>query len=121
MDRRRRRGAAGDPPPSGASHAGDRATRGSGVSAGTIEAEVHLWHGLRDPLVPIEHALQLAVTIPRCRVFFDPDEGHHFFRRRLRTILSVLLGHQEDAGDEPAVTLDGARTIAGHRVKRPRR
>ena len=25
----------------------------------------------------------------RCRVFFDPDEGHHFFRRRLREILAV--------------------------------
>jgi pimeloyl-ACP methyl ester carboxylesterase len=92
-----------------------------GFSTGAIEAEVHLWHGLRDPLVPIEHALQLAVAIRRCRVFFDPDEGHHFFRRRLRTILSVLLGYQEDAGDELGVTLDRARTIAGHRVKRPRR
>jgi pimeloyl-ACP methyl ester carboxylesterase len=92
-----------------------------GFSAGAIEAEVHLWHGLRDPLVPIEHALQLAVTIPHCRVFFDPDEGHHFFRRRLRTILAVLLGHQQDAEDELAVTVDHARTIAGHRAKRPRR
>jgi hypothetical protein len=54
-------------------------------------------------------------------VFFDADAGHYFFRRRLRTILSVLLGSQEDAGDELAVTLDRARTIAVHRARRPRR
>jgi hypothetical protein len=45
-----------------------------------------------DPLVPIEHALQLAATLPCCRVFFDADEGHHFFRRRLTEILAVLVG-----------------------------
>ena len=42
-----------------------------------------MWHGGRDPLVPIEHPLQLAVSLPACRIFVDPDEGHHFFRRRL--------------------------------------
>jgi hypothetical protein len=25
-------------------------------------------------------------------VFLDPDEGHHFFRRRLAEILAVLIG-----------------------------
>ena len=34
----------------------------------------------------------------RCRVFFDPDEGHHFFRRRLREILGVLVGRKAGAG-----------------------
>jgi pimeloyl-ACP methyl ester carboxylesterase len=62
-----------------------------GFSAAEVEAEVHLWHGVSDPLVPIEHALQLAVTLPRCRMFFDPDEGHHFFRRRLPEILAALV------------------------------
>jgi pimeloyl-ACP methyl ester carboxylesterase len=61
-----------------------------GFSASEVEAEVHLWHGVRDPLVPIEHALQLAISLPRCRMFFDPDEGHHFFRARLRDILATL-------------------------------
>ena len=85
------------------------ACSGWGFSPADVEAEVHLWHGVRDPLVPIEHALQLAITLPRCRVFFDPDEGHHFFRSRLRTILAVLIGR--DA--HPATSLDHARTMAG--------
>ena len=62
-----------------------------GFGLGGIDAEVHLWHGLRDLLVPIEHALQLSVLLPRCRVFFDPDEGHHFFRRRLAKILGLVV------------------------------
>jgi hypothetical protein len=45
-----------------------------------------------DPLVPIDHALALAATLPRCRAFFDPEEGHHFFRRRLASILELLVG-----------------------------
>jgi pimeloyl-ACP methyl ester carboxylesterase len=68
-----------------------------GFSASEITAEVDLWHGLADPLVPIEHALALAVTLPRCRVFFDPDEGHHFFRRRLAEILGALVARRQDA------------------------
>jgi pimeloyl-ACP methyl ester carboxylesterase len=69
-------------------------SRAWGFSAAEVESEVHLWHGVADPLVPIEHALQLAVTLPRCRMFFDPDEGHHFFRRRLPEILGVLVDRQ---------------------------
>jgi hypothetical protein len=57
---------------------------------------------LCDPLVPIEHALQLSITLPRCRVFLDPDEGHHFFRRRLSTILAMLIGKHTEAGDDVA-------------------
>lgn len=66
-----------------------------------IDAVVHLWHGGRDPLVPVEHALQLAAALPACRVFIDPDEGHHFFRSRLRTILAALTG-AASADVEPA-------------------
>jgi pimeloyl-ACP methyl ester carboxylesterase len=71
-----------------------------GFSAADVECEVHLWHGLNDPLVPVDHALALAATLPRCRAFFDPDEGHHFFRRRLGSILGVLL--------DPAIGNDAA-------------
>jgi pimeloyl-ACP methyl ester carboxylesterase len=74
------------------------ACRDWGFCPREIQVEVHLWHGVRDPLVPIEHALQLAISLPRCRVFFDPDEGHHFFRARLRTILATL----EQRADRPA-------------------
>ena len=71
---------------------------------------MHLWHGLEDPLVPIEHALQLAATLPGCRVFLDPDEGHHFFRRRLAEILAVLVGRLQDPGAEAATTFASMRT-----------
>lgn len=90
-------------------------TRDWGFAPSEVATEVHLWHGLRDPLVPMEHALQLAVALPQCRVFFDPDEGHHFFRRRLPTILGVLVGRRsgEDAGLTTSV--DGVRAIAARR------
>jgi pimeloyl-ACP methyl ester carboxylesterase len=87
-----------------------------GFDPGTVGAEVHLWHGVRDPIVPIEHALQLAIALPRCRVFFDPDEGHHFFRSRLATILAVLAGRDE----HPATPLEQARTMTSGRRRYPR-
>jgi pimeloyl-ACP methyl ester carboxylesterase len=62
-----------------------------GFAVEEVGAHVDLWHGAQDPLVPIEHALQLAITLPHCRMLFDPAEGHHFFRRRLEEILSVLV------------------------------
>jgi pimeloyl-ACP methyl ester carboxylesterase len=92
-----------------------------GFSPSEVGAEVHLWHGVRDPLVPVEHALQLAIALPRCRMFFDPDEGHHFFRSRLRTILAVLVGRHEDAGARIATSLDHVRTLAGDRAEDRRR
>jgi pimeloyl-ACP methyl ester carboxylesterase len=67
-------------------------SRGWGFAPAEVAVPVHLWHGFNDPLVPAEHALQLAATLPDCRVFLDPDEGHHFFRRRLAEILAVLIG-----------------------------
>jgi pimeloyl-ACP methyl ester carboxylesterase len=90
-----------------------------GFSVSDVQAEVHLWHGLRDPLVPIEHALQLAVQLPRCRPFLDPDEGHHFFRRRLSEILAALIGQ----GDGPTAPLAAThkRALDGRRRARPRR
>lgn len=57
-----------------------------------VISEVHLWHGGGDPLVPVEQALQLAADLPNCRVFLDPDEGHHFFRSGLEEILATLVG-----------------------------
>lgn len=79
--------------------------RGWGFEPGELDAEIHVWHGGLDPLVPVEHALQLAVALPRCRVFVDPDEGHHFFRRRLEEILGVLVdrprsGAKAGAGED---------------------
>jgi pimeloyl-ACP methyl ester carboxylesterase len=80
-----------------------------GFDVQDVGASVQLWHGLDDPLVPVEHALQLAIALPRCWVFLDPDEGHHFFRSRLPTILARLVA--PDPG-ERAVDVVAARAIA---------
>jgi pimeloyl-ACP methyl ester carboxylesterase len=87
-----------------------------GFSASEVTAEVHLWHGLEDPLVPVEHALQLAVSLPRCRVFLDPDEGHHFFRRRLANILAVLVGRVDDPGEEVGMSIATVRALRERRA-----
>jgi pimeloyl-ACP methyl ester carboxylesterase len=62
-----------------------------GFEPGEIAAEVHVWHGMRDQLVPVDHALALAATIPGSRLSLDPDDGHFFFRRRLREIPGGLV------------------------------
>ncbi len=61
-----------------------------GFNPAEVACEVHLWHGGNDLLVPVEHALQLAATLPDCRVFIDPDEGHHFFRASIEQILKTI-------------------------------
>jgi pimeloyl-ACP methyl ester carboxylesterase len=78
-----------------------------------VAPEVQVWHGGRDPLVPIEHPLQLAVSLPACRIFVDPDEGHHFFRRRLEAIMTVLLNPDRGPG---SLSLAGARALLAARV-----
>jgi pimeloyl-ACP methyl ester carboxylesterase len=86
-----------------------------GFDVGEVGTAVQLWHGCRDPLVPVEHALQLAIELPDCRVFLDPDEGHHFFRSRLRAILTGLIGAGSDAGVGPAAALQALRVPASGR------
>lgn len=78
---------------------------GWGFDPSTVASEVQLWHGACDPLVPVEHALQLAAALPNCRVFVDPDEGHHFFRSRLGQILETLVdaGGRERGGEIEAL------------------
>jgi pimeloyl-ACP methyl ester carboxylesterase len=90
-------------------------SRGWGFRPEEVEPEVHVWHGARDPLVPVEHALQLAVSLPACRMFVDPDEGHHFFRRRLEEILTVLLSPDRGPAE---MSLAGARALLRQRPAR---
>lgn len=65
-------------------------TRPWGFDLADVHAEVQVWHGMQDPLVPVEHALQLTLALPNCRVALEPTEGHFFFRRRAREILGAL-------------------------------
>jgi pimeloyl-ACP methyl ester carboxylesterase len=88
---------------------------GWGFVAADVPVDVDLWHGMNDPLVPVEHALELAVTLPSCRVFFDPDEGHHFFRRRLAEILGVLVGRSDEVAGRIARSLGDAHELAAAR------
>jgi len=43
-----------------------------------------------DAFVPADHALHLVAGLPHCRAWFDPGEGHFFFRRRVLDILTEL-------------------------------
>lgn len=63
-----------------------------GFDPADVRVPVQLWHGARDPLVPVDQALLLAAALPRAQVAIDPDEGHFFYRRRLREILAELAG-----------------------------
>lgn len=65
-------------------------TRPWGFDLRRVDAPVQVWHGMQDPLVPVEHALQLTLALPRCDVRLEPSEGHFFFRRRAREILGAL-------------------------------
>ncbi len=62
-----------------------------GFEPAEVRAPVDLWHGGADPLVPAQHAQVLAAALARCEIHLDPDEGHHFFRARLATILERLI------------------------------
>jgi pimeloyl-ACP methyl ester carboxylesterase len=90
-------------------------SRGWGFRPQEVRPEVHVRHGGLDPLVPAEHALQLATALPSCRIFVDPDEGHHFLRRRLEEILTMLL--RSDCGPT-GMSLTGARALLRGRTAR---
>ncbi|MEH3054396.1 MAG: alpha/beta hydrolase [Patulibacter minatonensis] len=94
-----------DPRRAAAVHAVVAATRAGvrgpvedfGVCAGAwpaaltqVSAEVHVWHGLQDALVPAEHAWELAGLLPDCRLRLSHDETHFFFRRRSALIAGEL-------------------------------
>jgi pimeloyl-ACP methyl ester carboxylesterase len=61
-----------------------------GFDPGEVPGPVNLWHGRRDVLVPVAHALRLAEAIPSCATFLEPRGGHFFFSRRLAEIIAPL-------------------------------
>jgi pimeloyl-ACP methyl ester carboxylesterase len=62
-----------------------------GFDPAGVPGLVQLWHGMRDALVPVDEAIQLAAALPQVQIELDPDEGHFFYRRRLREILGDLV------------------------------
>lgn len=77
-----------------------------GFATQDVRARVQLWHGMQDPLVPVGEALGLAAALPDVQVALDPDEGHFFYRRRLREILAGVAAACRRA-DAPAVRSAG--------------
>jgi pimeloyl-ACP methyl ester carboxylesterase len=62
-----------------------------GFDPSEVRGRVELWHGMRDKLVPLEDALTLASCLPDARVSVDRDEGHFFYKRRIRDILGGIV------------------------------
>jgi pimeloyl-ACP methyl ester carboxylesterase len=63
--------------------------RGWGFRLEGITRDVHLWHGRRDPVVPVARAERVAERIPDCTATFYEDGGH----------VSVLVDHAREILD----------------------
>jgi hypothetical protein len=53
---------------------------------------------MQDELVPVDQAMHLVAALPNVQAALHPDEGHFFYRRRLREILGPLTGALRSAG-----------------------
>jgi pimeloyl-ACP methyl ester carboxylesterase len=63
-----------------------------GFSLRQIPIKVHLWHGERDDTVPAHMGRYIARTIPHCRAWFYPHDGHFSLPvNRMEEILQRLL------------------------------
>jgi pimeloyl-ACP methyl ester carboxylesterase len=60
-----------------------------GFELGEVTPTVHLWHGLRDPIIPIDHADAIRRELPQAWPRFV-DAGHFFLRPRIGAILRPL-------------------------------
>ena len=56
-----------------------------------VRADVWLWQGERDRLVPVSHGRYLTGRLPRCKASFLPDDGHVSPLSRLPEILDWLV------------------------------
>jgi hypothetical protein len=96
-------------------------SRAWGFCPTDVGALVQLWHGVDDPIVPVERAMALAASLPRVTSALHAGEGHFFYRRHLREILggvaSVLASDAVLASplDGPPLP-DGRRIGAGVRL-----
>jgi pimeloyl-ACP methyl ester carboxylesterase len=90
-----------------------------GFEPSAIRTLVHLWHGMQDPLVPVDDAIHLAAAMPTVQTALDPDEGHFFYRRRLRQILGDVVGaagqatRSSSSADQPNPRAPSPRPVSG--------
>ena len=61
-----------------------------GFDPSEVAMPVSLWHGARDRIVPLAHALRLAAALPACDANIEPGAGHFFYAQRLDAIVSPL-------------------------------
>lgn len=61
-------------------------TRPWGFDQHDVSAEVHLWHGELDRVVPAASTRRLERLLPRCTARYYPDDGHY----------SVVFNHLDD-------------------------
>ncbi len=71
-----------------------------------IRTSVQLWHGMQDSLVPVDQAIALAGTLPRAAMSVHPEEGHFFYRRRLREILGSVVAGAAGPDDRSMSSVD---------------
>jgi pimeloyl-ACP methyl ester carboxylesterase len=76
-----------------------------GFDPGQIEVPVHLWHGERDPVVPLAHAQMLAAGVPLAELTVEPGGGHFIFSRRLPDIIGRLVRDESPREDTREVQL----------------
>ena len=71
------------------------------VPLGSIRVPVLLWHGERDVTVPVAMGRYLARSIPGCRAFYYPEEGHVSLAvRRMGEILKRIGEALSEGGGE---------------------
>jgi pimeloyl-ACP methyl ester carboxylesterase len=61
-----------------------------GFDLADLRVPVHIWHGVRDDVIPLTMARYLARSIPGARVRFYADDGHHLLYRHWPEILAAL-------------------------------
>ena len=87
-------------------------TRPWGFAPEDVRGPIQLWHGAQDQLVPIDQAMHLAAALPLVQAALHPDEGHFFYRRRLREILGDLVAAARAAVGEAGAPVAADRPAA---------
>jgi pimeloyl-ACP methyl ester carboxylesterase len=62
-----------------------------GFALAGVAGTVHVWHGAHDHLVPVAAARRLASALPDAELRISKQDGHFFFRSRLREIFAPLV------------------------------
>ncbi len=88
-------------------------SRGWGFRPEELEPEVQVWHAASTRSSRSSTLCGWPCPLPACRILVDPDEGHHFFRRRLEEIMTVLLNPDRRPD---SLSTAGARVLLAARV-----